>query len=67
MNVLKEVKSYMRWFGWEHGGDPQSVKRDVAGRVIARHGDATWVADVEKACAVIDRIHKRACGEQESR
>lgn len=60
MSVLDNVKSYMEFWGWENGGNPGSVKIDAAGKVIALHGDATWIADVEKACATLDRLHQAA-------
>jgi hypothetical protein len=59
MNTLSEVKSYMEWWGWTHGGEPGSVKRDASGEVTARHGDAQWIADVEKACATLERLRER--------
>lgn len=60
MNALADVKSYMNFWGWTNHGGPGGVKHDVEGRVIARHGDATWIKDVDEACATLDRIHKRA-------
>lgn len=53
---LREVKSYMNFWGWTNSGGPGSSKLDADGRAIAYHGDATWVADVEKACVTIARL-----------
>lgn len=60
MDTLREVKSYMEWWGWSNGGSPGSVKRDVDDKVVAQHGDAVWIADVDKACDTIKRIADRA-------
>lgn len=49
MTILSEVQSWMRFWGWSAGGEPGSIKRDANGAVIARHGDQTWKADVERA------------------
>jgi len=49
MRILSEVKSWMRFWGWTEQGGPGAVKKDVAGRPIAAHGDATWNADVDLA------------------
>lgn len=49
MSILSEVKSWMRFWGWTERGGPGAVKRDAAGRAIARHGDETWHADVDLA------------------
>lgn len=46
---LSEVKSWMTWWGWTHGGSPGSVRLDVDRFVIARHGDQIWQADVQAA------------------
>lgn len=59
MSALDDVKSYMEFWGWKNGGNPGSVKLDVDGKVIATHGDAIWIADVQSACSTLDRIHKR--------
>jgi hypothetical protein len=59
MNALDEVKSYMEFWGWSNGGGPGSVKRDADGMIIAEHGGAEWIKDVDEACAVLDRLHKR--------
>lgn len=43
------VKSWMQFWGWDDGGKPGSVKRDVHGHVVARHGSDQWNKDVEDA------------------
>lgn len=60
MSVLKEVKSWMQFWGWTDGGNPHSVKHDADGKVIAKHGDATWIRDVQDACERISRAEIRA-------
>ena len=60
MSTLRDVKSYMEFWGWTSGGAPGSVKQDAGGGVIARHGDAAWIEDVQKACDTLDRIAKLA-------
>lgn len=60
MNALADVKSYMEFWGWSNGGGPGSVKRDADSKVIAQHGDAQWIADVDEACNTLDRLHARA-------
>jgi hypothetical protein len=54
-DCLRDVKSWMAFYGWTDGGSPGAVKRDADGKEIAKHGDATWIEDVDKACAVIER------------
>lgn len=57
MDTLDEVKSYMRWYGWTDGGNPGSVKvNSDTSKIIARYGDETWIADVGRACATLDRV-----------
>ena len=56
MDTLREVKSYMEFWGWTNGGNPGSVKHDLEKQIIAHHGDATWIADVDKACDTIKRL-----------
>lgn len=51
--VLDGIKSWMSFIGWTDGGSPGSVKHDVDRNIIARHGDAVWVEDVEACC---DRV-----------
>ena len=60
MSTLRDVKSYMEFWGWTSGGAPGSVKQDAGGGIIARHGDAVWIEDVQKACDTLDRIAKLA-------
>ena len=60
MDTLREVKSYMNFWGWTDQGNPGSVKKDVDGKVIAHHGDATWISDVDRACDIIKRLADRA-------
>lgn len=60
MDTLREVKSYMEFWGWTNGGNPGSVKHGVDGKIIACHGDMTWIEDVQKACDTIKRIADRA-------
>jgi hypothetical protein len=55
MAKLKNVQSWMNWWGWSDGGNPGSVKRDAEGNVTARHGDAQWQRDVEYACYRADK------------
>lgn len=62
MSALQDVKSYMEFWGWRNGGGPGSVKVAYGGSVIAKHGDATWIADVEKACDTLKRLHDRIAG-----
>lgn len=59
MDTLREVKSYMEFWGWTNGGNPGSLKQEH-GKTIAHHGDQTWVADVEKACDTLKRLADRA-------
>lgn len=59
MNALREVKSYMEFWGWSDGGGPGSVKYGLKGEVLATHGDANWVRDVDSACNTIQRIAER--------
>lgn len=54
--MLKEVQSWMEFYGWENGGRPGSAKRDAKGRQIASHGDETWNGDVSDAIVTIDRL-----------
>jgi hypothetical protein len=46
MASVEKVKSWMNFWGWSDGGNPGSVKKDAMGNVVARHGDATWLNDV---------------------
>lgn len=55
MGALSEVQSWMAFFGWTDRGNPGSVKHDAYGKTIAEHGDITWIADVEDACARVER------------
>lgn len=53
---LRKIKSDMAFMGWK--GDPEtgfSHKEDVNGKPIARHHDATWLADYEEADARAQR------------
>jgi hypothetical protein len=54
--TIREVKSWMRFFGWEQGGTPGDVKRSSDGLLLARAGDGTWVRDIEDA---LDRIERQ--------
>lgn len=56
--MLKEVQSWMGFYGWEDGGRPGSTKRDGKGRVVASHGDETWDGDVSDAIVTIERLAK---------
>lgn len=60
MDTLREVKSWMQFWGWTNGGNPGSVKKDVDGKTIAVHGDATWIDDVQEACDATQRQATRA-------
>lgn len=56
-DTLREVQRDMAFMGWK--GDPArgfTHKEDVNGNIIARHHDATWVADVEEATARTERL-----------
>lgn len=59
MSAIKEVKGYMSFWGWTNQGGPGAMKFDADNKIIAHHGDAMWVADVEKASATIARIADR--------
>jgi hypothetical protein len=63
MSALDDVKSYMEFWGWKNGGNPGSVKIGEDGRVCGTHGDATWIADVEAACATLQRLQDLATSE----
>lgn len=54
-DCLREVKSWMTFLGWENGGNPGSVKKSGDGKVVATHGDATWIRDCDTA---VDHILK---------
>lgn len=56
MSTLDDVKKWMTFWGWSDGGNPGSAKRDDAGNVIAFHGDATWIKDVEEAADKSERL-----------
>jgi hypothetical protein len=58
--ALDLVKSYMSLWGWSDAGNPGSVKRDADNKIIARHGDAVWIADVQLACASLIRLADRS-------
>lgn len=60
--ILREVKEYMEFWGWTNGGGPGAVKFGVMNKILAYHGDATWIADVEKASATIGRLADRVKG-----
>lgn len=47
--VLKDVCSWMTWWGWTSGGGPGSRRLGADGLVLAQHGDDVWKADVERA------------------
>ena len=64
MNALADVKGYMEFWGWTDGGGPGAVKLTTDGDIVARHGDAIWIANVEEACVILDRIHKRILGQR---
>jgi hypothetical protein len=48
MARLREVKSWMRWWGWDLAA---GVKRDLAGQIVARMGDPAWMADTALTAA----------------
>lgn len=48
--ILDEIKRWMKFIGWTDGGNPGSVKKDADGEIVAHHGDATWVEDVQDCC-----------------
>lgn len=56
-DTLQAIMQDMAFMGWK--GDPAtgfSHKEDVNGKTIARHHDATWIADVEEASARVERL-----------
>lgn len=59
MDTLREVKSYMSFWGWTNDGNPGSIKKDVDGKTIAHYGDPAWIEDVDKACDTIKRLADR--------
>lgn len=65
LTALDDVKGYMEFWGWSAGGAPGSVKQDDDGRIIALYGDAQWVADVQRACDTLGRLHDRLTGNGE--
>ena len=57
MDALQQIQSDMAFMGWK--GDPATGfthKEDANGNLIAKHHDATWVADVEEATARFERL-----------
>lgn len=54
-STVSKVGKWMAFFGWSDEGRPGSHKIDVTCKVVAHHGDSTWIADVEDACARIER------------
>jgi len=57
--TLRDVKSFMEFWGWTNGGGLNSMKFNDDGRIVGYHGDATWIKDVEEACAMIGRLAER--------
>jgi hypothetical protein len=55
VNTIQKVWRWMSFLGWSEEGRPGSRKTDGAGKIVAHHGDITWVSDVEDACARIER------------
>lgn len=49
MARLDEVKSWMRWWGWD---ETRRVKLDGKGEPVAKWGDPTFEADIERAIAI---------------
>lgn len=60
MSSLADVQIEMLRLGWIDGGGPGSVKLDDDAKVIGKHGDALWIADMQKA---IERVKHREGGE----
>jgi len=60
MSILDDVKKWMNFFGWTDGGQPGSVKKNDVGKIIAHHGDATWIEDVQDAIDRKERANARA-------
>lgn len=57
MDLLSEVKREMTFMGWKGPAELGFThKEDAGGQTIARHHDATWVADVEEATARAERL-----------
>lgn len=54
-DCLRDVKSWMTFLGWSNGGNPGSTKLSGGGKIVAVHGDATWIRDCDVA---IDHIGK---------
>jgi hypothetical protein len=65
--TLREVKSWMSFWGWTNDGGPGAMKFDADNKIIAYHGDAMWVADVEEASAKIDRLAAASRGKGRGR
>lgn len=59
MNALTDVRSYLSFWGWTDYGNQGSIKLDADQNIIARHGDAQWIADVDKALNTLDRLRHR--------
>lgn len=53
MSRIEETKRWMSWWGWTEDGAPGSVKLMHDGLEVAKHGDATWQADVERALELV--------------
>jgi hypothetical protein len=64
---LSETQAWMRWWGWTGDGSPGSLKLDVDERVIAKHGDATWHADVDKGYRLARADRAARCGDRPAR
>lgn len=68
MDALRDVKSWMSFYGWTCDGGPGAVKLDTELKTIGRHGDALWIEDVDKAIDALDRERaKEAMAELERR
>ncbi len=55
MARLKEVQSWMRWWGWSET-DGAMLKRDQDGVVIAHRGDFVWESDMDRAIEIDEKI-----------
>jgi hypothetical protein len=63
MARLREVKSWMKWWGWSETDGAMLIKRDADNIVIAHRGDAVWEFDLDKAIDLSDRYRMAAAPE----
>lgn len=58
MASLRDVQSWMHWYGWSNRGGPGAVNTHK-GKIYGYHGDALWEADVQRATEIQDRLDDR--------